>query len=67
MIRRWSTIPLVGFSFIIALATLAGPREVRIGYVADGPYYYAQDCWEQFRKEIAAFEGDEFRFVYPAR
>jgi outer membrane protein len=43
----------------------AQPRSVRIGLVSDGPYYYAEECWEQFKKEIAVFAGDEFRFSYP--
>jgi len=66
MIRRGLNCSLVLFSSIIALTALAGPREVRVGYVADGPYYLEQDCWEQFKKEMIAFEDDEFRFIYPA-
>ena len=65
MSRPWLIISPVLLSFTISLAALAGPREVRIGLISDGPYYYGEDCREQFKKEMEVFEGDEFRFIYP--
>ena len=41
------------------------PRDVVIGMVTGGPYYSARECWERFKREMAAFAGDEFRFQYP--
>ena len=57
---------LIGlFLLLPAGSARSEPRTVRIGLVADGPYYYGEECWERFKKEIAVFEGDEFQFSYP--
>jgi outer membrane protein len=53
--------------FTIALTSFAAPREVRIGLVSDGPYYYGEEMWKQFQEEMEVFAGVEFRFVYPPR
>ena len=53
--------------FPIALASFAAPREVRIGLVSDGPYYYGEEMWREFKEEMEVFAGVEFRFVYPPR
>ena len=66
MVDRRSILPLLIIFILTAGGGYAGVREVRIGLIADGPYYYGKECWEQFKKEIAVFEGDEFHFVYPS-
>jgi outer membrane protein len=50
---------------VFAAAAPAGAREVRIALVADGPYYYAEEYWERFRRELAVFAEDEFIFSCP--
>ncbi len=50
---------------VFAVRAPAGVREVKIALVADGPYYYAEEYWERFRRELAAFAEDEFLFTYP--
>jgi outer membrane protein len=66
--------PRLELSFLFLLFSLAllpagpargEPRNVRIGLVADGPYYYGEECWDQFKEELAVFEGVEFLFSYP--
>lgn len=68
MIIRRCLIFFLSFSIvIIAFSVQAEPREIRIGLVSDGPYYYAKEMWEQFQKEMEAFSGLEYRFVYPLK
>ncbi|MFH1039427.1 MAG: ABC transporter substrate binding protein [PVC group bacterium] len=65
MVNRRCILPLLILFILTAGSGYAEVRAVRIGLVTDGPYYYGAECWEQFKKEIAVFEGDEFRFFYP--
>ncbi len=60
--------PFLLLPVVLALSAgpaTAGPREVRIALVADGPYYYAEEYRERFRRELAAFAEDGFIFSYP--
>ncbi|MEA1927818.1 MAG: ABC transporter substrate binding protein [Candidatus Auribacterota bacterium] len=67
MTRFGSCLCLI-FFLTISFTSIAftSPREVRIALVSDGPYYYGEEMWGQFKIEMEAFAGDEFRFVYPS-
>ncbi|MDP8237019.1 MAG: ABC transporter substrate binding protein [Candidatus Erginobacter occultus] len=62
---RLLLLTLLLLSPVFAGRAPAEAREVRIALVADGPYYYAEEYWERFRRELAVFAEDEFIFSYP--
>ncbi len=52
--------------FLSAGLAYPQPETVRIGYVSGGPYYYYQECWDRFKKEMKIMAGSDFQVLYPA-
>ena len=50
----------------LPMSAPAEKRDVRIGLVAEGPYYLEEACWERFREELAVLGGENVSFSFPA-
>lgn len=64
---RWAMLAgLWAAAFFPRLAPAEKPA-VRIGYLADGPHYFARAAWDSFRRELALIAGDRFDISYPEK
>ena len=66
MFNRYIKYFLLLILFLSTGAAFPQPKTVRIGYISDGPYYYYQECWGRFKKEMEVLAGSDFQVLYPA-